>query len=266
MNIRYKMSEEVNRSNATIEEVRTKTSQENIKQLSKETRRGYVAKDEKEFKGKAVEILRKAGEELVFLLDRGYPIKPATTFIGNHYMLSERQRLALARGYASSSDCQLRKKKEVTLREAEGQVVHIDGFNTIITLEVALSGSLLLLCKDGLIRDLAGLRGTYRIIDKTKEAIWVLLTRLKEARVASAVFYLDAPVSNSGRLKTLIGSLAEECRLETEIFVMNEVDRTLQKKSFVVTSDAIVLNQCHSFINLNRELIGTHDFLVELGE
>ena len=74
-----------------------------------------------------------------------------------------------------------------------GKEVHIDGFNIIITLEIALSGSTLLKCMDGTIRDLAGLRGTYRIIGKTHEAIRLLLCRLKELEAERAVFYLDSP-------------------------------------------------------------------------
>lgn len=41
----------------------------------------------------------------------------------------------------------------------------------IISIEVALSGGTLVIGSDGNIRDLAGLRGTYKIIDKTEEAL-----------------------------------------------------------------------------------------------
>ena len=43
------------------------------------------------------------------------------------------------------------------------ETVHIDGFNTIITLEVALSGSHVFCCRDDVLRDLAGLRGTHAL-------------------------------------------------------------------------------------------------------
>ena len=55
-----------------------------------------------------------------------------------------------------------------------GQEVWIDGFNIIITLEVLLSGSFLFVGMDGAIRDLAALRGTYRIIPETAEAVRIL--------------------------------------------------------------------------------------------
>lgn len=106
-------------------------------------KRGYVPEDEKQFTGTQLELLIKAAREVQFLLDRGYEIKPTTTFIGNHYMFSERQRLALARMVSPMERITERKSKELLQKEEKKlpKTVHIDGFNTIITLEVALSGS-----------------------------------------------------------------------------------------------------------------------------
>jgi len=60
------------------------TVESKVKILSKTTRRGYVPRDEKEFGDEYRGKLYKAGEELLFLLNRGYKIKGASTFIGNH--------------------------------------------------------------------------------------------------------------------------------------------------------------------------------------
>ena len=65
--------------------------------MSADVKRGYSPDDERDFLGPALITLRRASEELFYLLNRGYPIKSASTFIGNHYLLSERQRIALAR-------------------------------------------------------------------------------------------------------------------------------------------------------------------------
>ena len=145
------------------------------------SRRGYVPEDEKQFTGKRLELLQKAADEVQFLLDRGYDVKPVTTFVGNHYLFSERQRLALARSVSAKEYIQKRVNKELLQTERGNlpETVHIDGFNTVITLEVALSGSPVFYCRDGTLRDLAGLRGTYRVIDKTQTAIELLLRQLK---------------------------------------------------------------------------------------
>ena len=131
-------------------------------------KRGYVPSDSREFT-EQVDKLRSAGEELYYLINRGYQIKPASTFVGNHHLLSERQRLALVRSISPKDRIEERLEKEIN--NLKDSVVYIDTFNTVITLEIAFSGSTLLYCMDGTIRDLAGLRGTYRIIDKTDLAV-----------------------------------------------------------------------------------------------
>lgn len=213
-------------------------------------RRGYEPKDAAEFGPKALPKLNAAAQELAFLMDRGYEVKSASTFIGNHYLLSERQRLALARMVSSREALRVREEKRLS---APPESLVLDGFNTIITLEVALSGSLLLEGMDGTIRDLAGLRGSYRIVDKTVKAVELLLGRLDALGVREALFYLDRQVSNSGRLRSLLLESEHAVRVEAELHP--GVDGQLSCMKNVVTSDAIILDKCESWYNLNRDLI-----------
>ena len=222
--------------------------------MSTIVKRGYAPNDPKEFGSAVIDILLNAGQDLQYLLNRGYHIKGASAFVGNHYLLSERQRLALARGVSSDESIRLRKDKEIKNIPPES-VVNIDGFNTIITLEVALSDSLLLKCMDETIRDLAGLRGTYRLIDKTETAIMLIGKMLEKNKVGKVIFYLDAPVSNSGRLKQKITELLSSFTFEVEVEVINNVDTVLENLENVITGDAIILDKCVSWINLNAMII-----------
>lgn len=222
--------------------------------MSTIVKRGYSPDDQKEFGDQSVEKLYKAGKDLQYLLNQGYNIKGASTFVGNHYLFSERQRLALVRAVSSNENIKMRKDKEIK-DIPYGSTVNIDGFNTIITLEVALSGTLLLRCADGTIRDLAALRGTYRLIDKTETAIMLIGKMLEKNNVSKAVFYLDAPVSNSGRLKQRIMELLNRFSFEVQVEVIHNVDAVLEKLDNVITSDAIILDKCISWINLNERII-----------
>ena len=199
--------------------------------------RGYHGKDAVQFGPKWEAKLNAAIQELFFLLNRGYDVKSASTFIGNHYLLSERQRLALARITSPETALQSRRAKEL-LQPPES--LALDGFNTIITLEVALSGSLLLLGMDGTIRDLA---------------VRLLLSRLEALKVREAVFYLDQQVSNSGRLRGLLLELGVEYSTEIRAELHPCVDGLLSPMEGVVTSDAIILDKCGSWYNLNRDIV-----------
>lgn len=222
--------------------------------MDKHVRRGFLPKDEKEFAGESIEKLYHAGQDLYYLLNQGYQVKGASTFVGNHYLLSERQRLALTRSVYAREDIEMRRSKELEAVPKQG-TIHIDGFNTIITLEVALSQSVLLKCMDGTYKDLAGLRGTYHLIDKTDRAIGMIGEMLKKCKIEKAVFYLDAPVSNSGRLKGRIQELLKDLPFEVEAVVTNNVDVVLEELDNVVTSDAIILNRCRSWFNLDKRII-----------
>lgn len=223
--------------------------------MAESTRRGYSPDDRRDFSGEALRTLRRAGDELYFLLNRGYPVKGASAFVGNHHLLSERQRVALTRVVSAQADIGIRRSKQLAPAALAGAEVHIDGFNLIITLEVAMSGSPVLRCMDGTFRDLAGLRGTYRLIGRTDDAIRAAVSRLQSLSVSRAVFWLDAPVSNSGRLKVRIAELAEEAGLPVGIELVGGVDAVLYSLPNVVTSDSAILDRCPSWLNLNGILI-----------
>lgn len=222
--------------------------------MSNIVKRGYFPSDEKEFSGEAVEKLYKAGCDLYYLINQGYNIKGASVFVGNHYLLSERQRLAVVRAISSKENIKIRQDKEIK-GSLENKIVNIDGFNTIITLEVAFSNSLLLKCMDGTVRDLAALRGTYRLIDKTDLAIIKIGEMLEKNKIKKAVFYLDAPISNSGNLKKRILELLSTFNFEVEVDNINNVDSTLETLDNVITSDAIILDKCKGWINLTKKII-----------
>lgn len=222
-----------------------------------DARRGYVPEDDRNFSPDSLETMRKASGNICYLLEEGYELKQAAVFVGNHFLLSERQRLAIMRSVATKSELSDRESRQIPLASLAGTEVWIDGFNTIITLEVMLSGSPVFVCMDGTYRDLAALRGTYRIIDKTKEAVKLMLSVLEDAGIKKATVLLDEPVSNSGRLKALIADAAEEQEntFLLDIRVLKDVDRMLYDRKGVITSDSVILDHCESWINLAEECV-----------
>ena len=214
-------------------------------------KRGYVPEDERNFSISALETLRIASRHINYLINEGYDLKSASTFVGNHFLLSERQRLAIVRSLATKEQLETRieKKKET------GAEVWIDGFNMIITLEVLFCDSILFACMDGTIRDLAALRGTYRIIPETTDATSMLLDVLLEAGAESVHILLDEPVSNSGRLKALIADIGEKYPFTLDIQIRKDVDRELYGKENVITSDSVILDNCKSWINLTPKCL-----------
>lgn len=217
-------------------------------------KRGYFHSDEIEFNNKNMILLKQAQADICYLLNHGYKLDKTVEFIGNHFLFSARQRLALKRVISSKEDVNRRKKYEL-INCSDGSTVHIDGLNIIITLEVALSNSTLLKCMDGTLRDLAGLRGTYKLIDKTDTAIELIGSKLSEMKIKKAIFYLDSPVSNTGRLKLRILELLDKYDFDVDVLLVPNADVILSKLDHVITSDGIILNTCNSWINLVYKII-----------
>ncbi len=218
-------------------------------------KRGYVPDDDKNFSPEAIPLLREASRHICYLINEGYDLKQATTFVGNHFMLSERQRLAVMRSLATDEQLAGRASRVISLDSLSEKEVWIDGFNTVITLEVMLCDSILFTCMDGTIRDLAALRGTYRMIPETEEAVRIMFRTLQSAGIRKATILLDEPVSNSGRLKMLIAEIGESFSFELDIQILKDVDRTLYDKENVITSDSIILDRCKSWVNLAAECL-----------
>lgn len=240
-----------------------------MEEVKKSTIRGKEDKDERFFSSKEIERLKYTQEEVVWLLNRNYPISNIIDFVGGRHQFSSRQRMALRRASCSSRDLKIRRDKEISIYDLEGKTLNIDTFNFIISLEVALSKGVLINCMDGAIRDLAGLRGTYRLIDKTYTALEILGNIFKRLKIKGVNFYIDSPVSNSGKLKTAIFEVADKWDIDVNVEIVPNPDVILEKSNYVVSSDSIILDRCDGWINLVKYIIDNeiNDYwIIDLGK
>ena len=111
-----------------------------MEEVKKSTIRGKEDKDERFFSKKEIERLKYAQEEVVWLLNRNYPISNIIDFVGGRHQFSSRQRMALRRASCSNKDLEIRKSKEISVYELEGKTINIDTFNFIISLDISYNG------------------------------------------------------------------------------------------------------------------------------
>jgi len=83
----------------------------------------------------------------------------------------------------------------------------------------------------------------------------LLLTELLALGVARANFWLGAPVSNSGRLKTLIAEVAETLSFPVDIEILDAVDAKLCSLPNTATSDSVILSRGLSWVNLSAAIL-----------
>src|SRR5690348_14209832 len=148
--------------------------------------------------------LQSAVADYSWLLGRGYAEPSAIKIVGDRYELNLRQRMAVVRGSCTDAARERRIAKCVAPADVAGQLVWIDGFNVLTTIEVALGGGVIQAARDSCFRDIASVHGTYRNVQETRPAIELVGKFIETMKPQECRWYLDSPVGNSGRLKHLI--------------------------------------------------------------
>ena len=203
------------------------------------------------------------------MMDRGYPDKASLKLVGDRYVLRDRQRKALRRCAAGEEESRRRASSRLEMTELAGEGLVVDGYNVLLTIEAALSGGVLLLGRDGVMRDLAAMSGHYRRVRVTRLAVDLIAGAVDEAGCATVRWLLDRPVSNSGRLRALIEERVAGERARWAVELTDRTDRLLSEAPEVVASaDSAVLDRCRRWCNLARHVVESSvpdAWIVDLG-
>lgn len=223
---------------------------------SRQTHRGAAPQDERLFAPDQLGVLRTAASDLCWLLDRHYAARSALELVGNRHNLSSRQRMALARYSSSAADVHRRTESRIEPADVRGQELWLDGYNILTVIESALAGGVVLPGRDGCFRDIAGIHRRYRKVNETMPALKLVGETVLNLGAGRCRWLLDQPVSNSGRLKTLILETAREAGWNMEVELTYSPDHLLARTNHIIaTSDGIVLDQCRHWINLASLII-----------
>lgn len=238
--------------------------------MSPDTRehRGPHPSDREFFADEKIPTLRTATTELAWLLSHGYKLTSSMKLVGDRYRLTERQRLAVSRSACSDAALVRRKDHCVSVKHLSNEDVIIDGFNLIISIEAALSGAPLLVCRDECIRDLSSVHGSYRSVQETESAISLIGEICEQLCPASVLWLLDRPISNSGRLARRIADIAERHGWPWMIEVVFNPDaQIVSSSSIAITSDSSILDRVETWTNLKSHLVQqrlNHSWLIDL--
>jgi hypothetical protein len=220
--------------------------------------RGPHPDDERLFGPEMVPCLVSATNDVCWLLTRGYAGLSSLKLVGDRYELEQRQRTAVSRCACSDSAKSRRTARRISIDNLVGQTLLIDGYNVLTTVEAALAGGFILAARDGCYRDMASVHGTWRRVQETLPAIELIGRFLADRGVGECRWYLDRPVSNSGRLKRILLDLAAGRGWRWDVELVADPDRILAAASQpVATADSAVLDHCTAWLNLAREIVST---------
>lgn len=200
--------------------------------------------------------LRNAVADVSWLFSRGYALPSTSKIVGDRYRIEQRQMKGVVAAASADASLADRKSREVAPQALAGADIVIDGFNLIVTIEAALSGGVLIVGRDGCIRDMASMHGSYRRVEETQPAIELIGSRLGQLQPRHVHWLLDRPVSNSGRLRAMLLNAAERHGWPWSAELDDNVDGRLKASSaIVITADGEVLNGCGRWCNVTVGIV-----------
>jgi hypothetical protein len=219
----------------------------------KRAHRGPDPRDAEAFGPPNWQALRGAVADLSWLLGRDYAAVAAVKLVGDRWCLTARQRQAVRRAACSDDARERRLTRRIAPDEVAGKELVIDGFNLLTTIEAALGRAVVIVCRDTTCRDIAGIHGGYRKVAETEPALEQLIVVLTKLSVRRCHWLFDRPVSNSGRIRSLVQQKAAERSLDWSVDVVDNPDPILSSSAAIVaTADSGILDGGPQWINLAR--------------
>jgi hypothetical protein len=103
---------------------------------------------------------------------------------------------------------------------------------------------------------MASMHASFRRVTETRPALELIGQMTEALGVSGCRWYLDRPVSNSGRLKTVMEEIARRHGWNWIVELVANPDAVLiASQQTIATADSAVLDRCHAWCNLARETI-----------
>ena len=214
--------------------------------------RGSHPADDEQFAPEQVPTLRAAVHDLAWLRTRGYGDSSSRKMVGDRYRLKRRQRNAVARSACSDEERAHRLVRRRAPTGLAGQWLDVDGFNVLISVEGMLGGAYLFVGRDRGYQDVDPMQGTYRIVEETRSAIRAVGAVMSDLGVRGMTWWLDAHVSNVGRVQARLAELTPSA-LDWTIEIGDDVDAQLAQSAHVVaTSDSDILDRAEAWCSVEQ--------------
>ena len=168
----------------------------------------------------------------------------------------------LARSIFSDASAKERQEKIVDISKIKGQLILVDGYNVLITVESLYNEDYdaVVLCDDNILRDLNAVFGKYKLNDATETALKKILAVISSYRPSCTCFFFDSPVSFSGRLAGLTKNIMEEYNIRGNVCLSKTVDTEIMrisrlKNGIAATGDSVIIDKVDRVVDIPRRIL-----------
>jgi len=208
------------------------------------------------FRPELIEAIR----DYRYFLDRNYPPSATIKLVGDKYALTGNERSVLYRGVSSSFAASVREKKKI--HRLLNDTVLVDTHNILFTIANYLLGKPVFISDDSFLRDTGELHGRFSNHKILEHTFLLLIQFILKNKKKKYIFYLDRPVSNSGKLSLRFVDFFRENKINGESYTVYSPDHQLiqEEKGVICTSDSVIIQQCKLKVFDLSEYILTHNF------
>lgn len=201
------------------------------------------------------DYLVEATKDLRYLLSRGYNRDGAIRFIGDKCRVTLAERYVLMRCVFDKAEAENRRRKLVPISDINGNVVSIDGYNLLITVESILAEKTVIQCDDSITRDISAVFGKHRITEGTMKALHMILEILKQNNPKEVHFFYDKQVSKSGELASMTRTMIKDVNIRgTATTAMKSDIATLRSGGIIVSGDSVIIQKADRILDLAGEI------------
>lgn len=191
------------------------------------------------------ETFRYALKDYLLLLEKGYPQKLVLKMVGDRYSLTGIQRVMLYRGVTIRMNNYGRGYKLTTEDMIADQVIHVDALNVLITVASYLSGQVVFVSTDKLLRDASGVHGKIIKDQLLHRALELSLSYLSYQKPGEVRFYVDRQVNQAGWIQDTISRQLEQKEADCSSVLCENVDALLSAVTagIIATSDSDIIDR-----------------------
>jgi hypothetical protein len=198
-----------------------------------------------------MDLIDEAMEELRFLLDRGYRKDDASRFVSDTHHLNPTERNILFCRTFSREDVEKTMSKIKPIEYVRGQLLMVDGFDVLTTVQDIISGAKMLACQDGIIRKSSIFDSSYIIRDSTRDAADRAIEVLASYPPRNVSWVFDSQIIGSSALAEYVREKLEEKNIRGESITLPSVyNHILKNNILTATSDINIIGQISQIVDI----------------
>ncbi len=207
-------------------------------------------------------ITNSSYEELCFLLDKGYSKKSALNFVANHHTYSENDRNILNRITIPIDIVKkIQQRRIMDPAQLENKVFSVDTYNQFTTFHSIKNNDPILLCRDGIFRDIFSVLHMKSELKFTTNLIEEYLSNILKLKPHYVFLFFDKQRSKSRIHSRKFQEIMEKLEILGECVVIKSVDNHImtQNENVIFSHDSVILSNVSASFEFFDWFIKTND-------